>query len=359
VAHLNLDALRADELSPESTAPELRFVVRVHDLGLDSDGAVIDYFREHAKLICRLVQDVGVLLFRGLPATTPAEHQAMLEALGYDLYTTNYGGASPRTNLTRKTFVSTEVPPPFIIGQHTEMCYQSLRPRMISFFCAEPARRFGETPLFDCARLWAALSPKLQQKLEAHGLLYERYLYGKRSVINFRKTWQDTFGTEDRARVEAFLESEGMTYRWESNGNLATQLRLPALLVDPITGKKRLSITTFNAHAFVYMFRRFEHRYNPLVRKALERFVRWEYSKPSTFLKVLCGDGTPFSDAETDEIQAAVWDNATVFPWQRGDLLIIDNLAFGHARLNVKRPRRIVAALANEYDVRQAFPLSL
>jgi hypothetical protein len=32
----------------------------------------------------------------------------LLEALNYDLFLSNYGGASPRSNVTRKTFVSTE-----------------------------------------------------------------------------------------------------------------------------------------------------------------------------------------------------------------------------------------------------------
>lgn len=267
-------------------------------------------------------------------------------------------GASPRTNLTAKTFVSTEVPPPFIIGQHTESCYQTRRPEMISFFCAAPAKKYGETPLFDCEKLWAALPANLQERLETHGLLYERYLYGKPSLINFRKTWQDTFGTEARSDGEAFLAKEGMTHRWEPNGNLLTQLRLPAVLFDPLTGKKRLSITTFNGHASQYMFRRFGHRYNPVFRRVFEAFVRWEYNKPNTFLKVLCGDGQPFSEKENNALQQAIWDNALVFPWQRGDLLIIDNIAFGHGRLNVKRPRKIVAAMANQNDVRTSRSLA-
>ena len=45
-------------------------------------------------------------------------------------------------------------------------------------------------------------------------------------------------------------------------------------------------------------------------------------------------------------------ENAIVFPWQRGDTLILNNIRFGHARLTVVGQRRIVAAMGSAYDVR-------
>ena len=349
---LTLEPVHPTELSFESNASELPFVVRANPALGTARAQVIACFREHAEPFRQLVRRNGVVLLRGMPIETPQDFQDALEALGYDLYATNYGGASPRANITRKTFESTAAPAPFIIGLHTEFCYQSTRPGMIAFFCIQPARRYGETPLFDCSLVWESLSPALRDKLETHGLLYRRYFYNRKSAMNFRKTWSDTFQTTNRADVEAYLDSEGMRYQWESNGNLATELQLPAMLLDPVHRKKRLSITLFNGDSFSYMFRRFRDRYHPIQRRALELFVRWEYAKKNTFLQVLWGNGQAFSKAETEEIQRAAWDNAIAFHWQPRDLLLIDNISFGHSRLNVKNPRRIIAAMADEYDVR-------
>ena len=349
---LVLESLHPNELSFESKASGLPFVVRANTSPGTTRAHVMAYFREHAEPVRQLVRRNGVILLRGLPIETPQDLQDALEALGYNLYATNYGGASPRANITQKTFESTAAPAPFIIGFHTEFCYQSTRPGMIAFFCMQPARRYGETPLFDCSLVWESLSPALRDMLETRGLLYRRYFYNRRSALNFRKTWSEAFQTTNRDEVEAYLDSEGMRYQWESNGNLATELRLPAMVVDPVHRKKRLSITLFNADSFRYMFRHFRDRYHPIQRAALELFVRWEYAKKNTFLQVLWGNGQAFSREETEEIQRAAWENAIAFPWQPRDLLLIDNVCFGHSRLNVENPRRVIAAMADPYDVR-------
>src|SRR5262245_65788682 len=117
------------------------------------------YFREHAEPLRQLVRRNGVVLFRGMPIGTPGDFQGALEALGYDLYTTNYGGASPRANITRKTFETTTAPAPFIIGLHTEFCYQSTRPGMNAYFCIQPARGYGGTPPVDGSAAREPLTP--------------------------------------------------------------------------------------------------------------------------------------------------------------------------------------------------------
>jgi len=351
---LPLTSLRRQDLSFETAISGKPFVIDFANMKLrhaDMDG-LLATFRERADEIRHVVKSNGCLLFRGLPITSPAQYQAALEALGYNLYRDYYGGASPRSNITEKTFVSTEAPSPFIISLHTELCYQTTRPGMISFFCMVPAAKYGETPLFDLNALWQNLSPRLRHRLAAEGLLYKRYLFGKKSLINFHKTWRDTFHTEDKEVVEQFFNAEGMRFQWDVEENIATELSLPAVLQDPLTGLPCISITMFNADTFVHNFRQFRERYNPALRRALEWFVRHEYSKPHTFLKVLHGSGAEFTAEETAEIQRAAWANAIVFPWRAGDMLLIDNIRFGHARLNVRKPRRLIAAMADPYDVR-------
>lgn len=350
----SLESLKTSELSFNSTASYAPFVVRKeHIIKGNHVEDAYTFFDSYAGQVRNLVKQNGALLFRGLPLKQAGEFEHVLNLLGYDLYKNNFGGASPRSNVTEKTFVSTEAPPPFIIGLHTEFCYQSTRPGMIAFFCQKPGQKFGETPLFDCARVWNSLSSDLKEKLETHGLLYKRYFPGKKSLLNFRKTWQDTFQTQNRSEVEAYLLSEGMSFTWDQDGGLSTELHVPAVLVDQAQGKKRLSITMFNAESLKFNFRYFKNRYNPILRTALEWFVSHEYDRENTFLQVLLGDGTPFSKAESEEIQLAAWNNAIAFNWRVGDLLILDNISFAHSRLNVQKPRELIAAMADPYDIRE------
>lgn len=351
---LPIEALGSSELSFASNTSHIPFVVRKEAIisGYDANN-VFSFFTKHADLIRHLVKHNGVLLFRDLPLTQAQEYEHALVLLGYDLYESNTGGASPRSKVTDKTFVSTEAPPAFIIGLHTEFCYQTTRPGMISFFCLQPGKKYGETPIFDCAKVWDSLSEKLKEKLEANGLLYKRFFPGKKSILNFRKTWQETFQTQDRSTVEAFLMSEGMDFTWQADGGLATELRVPAVMIDQAQGKKRLSITMFNAESFKYNFRYFRRRYNTLLRIALEWFVTHEYGRQDTFLQVALGDGSPFLKSESEEIQRAAWNNAIAFKWRAGDLLILDNISYAHSRLNVQKPREIIAAMADPYDVRE------
>lgn len=349
-----LRSLSDHELSYESSASSIPLVVTPVMLGFEGGARdFVAYLSNNAREVKRKIAENGAILFRGFPVGNPWEYQYALKALGYDLYKSNQGGASPRRKVTDETFMSTEAPPHFIIGFHTEFCYQSIRPGMISFYCSETPSRHGETPLFDCSAVLENLSHGLRAKLVKHGVVYRRFFSGNKPLFKFRKTWQDAFGAQERGEVEAYLVREGMRYQWDADGNLATELNLPAVLTDPLNGNKYLSLTMFNGDSFIYNFRHFRERYNPLVRRSLEWFVRRECARKDCFLHVSFGDGRPFTRDESEEIQKAAWNSAIIFRWQPNDFVIIDNIRFAHSRLNVRKPRAIVAAMADAYDVRE------
>ena len=69
-------------------------------------------------------------------------------------------------------------------------------------------------------------------------------------------------------------------------------------------------------------------------------------------LYITWGDGTPFTRSESEAIQRAAWNNAVIFKWQIGDVIVLNNVLWAHARMNVDDKRKIVAALGDQYDVR-------
>ncbi len=352
--HFSLLPIDSRDITNETAASSTRVMLKPESLGMarqavppvESLYAQKDVLRDHLDVH-------GALVLRGFDIGDNGRFEKFLSGLGFNLMESNFGGASPRPRLANKVFVSTEAPKPFIIGFHTEFCYQQRRPGLIAFLCRKEAARDGETPIFDCARVYEELSVPLRQKLEALGVRYTRRIYGQKSLINFRQTWSTVFDTSDPAVVEEYLRAEGMSFNWEKDGTLVTELNLPAVLRDPHSGEKLLSITMFNGASFAYNFWHFQERYSPLFRFALENIVHWETREGRRFLYASWGDGTPFSRAESEEIQRAAWKHAIIFRWRRNDVLLLNNKRWGHARLNVRGDRQVVVAMADPYDIRQ------
>jgi hypothetical protein len=355
VKHHILRSLHEKELSFETPVSRYPMVLTPSTTGFAGDAtAFIEGLRGSAKALRATVAENGALLLRGFPVEGPERFEEALYALGHDLYRRNVGGVSPRGRITGATYNSTDAASPFVIGIHTEFPYQSVRPSTIAFYCDTAPAIHGETPIFDCAGVFAGLSTELQDKLRTLRLRYTRYFSGRKNTLfNFRKPWMDAFLTADRAVVERHLEAEGIAYAWDARGNLRTEHIVPATVIDPASGRECLNIAIFNGDTFAYNIRHFSERYNPAKRRLLEWFVRREGSKPDAFLRTTFGDGSEISRAESEEIQKTAWANAVAFRWLRGDMLILSNIRFAHARLNVTGPRRIVAAMADRYDVRE------
>jgi alpha-ketoglutarate-dependent taurine dioxygenase len=58
------------------------------------------------------------------------------------------------------------------------------------------------------------------------------------------------------------------------------------------------------------------------------------------------GDGTPIEPEVVEQIQAAYRAEMVVFPWEPGDVLLLDNLTVAHGRRPYTGERQVVVAMA-------------
>ena len=55
-------------------------------------------------------------------------------------------------------------------------------------------------------------------------------------------------------------------------------------------------------------------------------------------------DGREIPDADLEHLFDVIWKNLVIIPWQRGDLVAIDNCAVLHGRLAYTGPRTVVVS---------------
>ena len=68
------------------------------------------------------------------------------------------------------------------------------------------------------------------------------------------------------------------------------------------------------------------------------------------------GDGSKIPDNTLSAIRAAFAREATQFPWQSGDILLLDNMQMAHGRRAFTGPRKVLAALLEPFPLMTAPP---
>lgn len=300
--------------------------------------------------ISSVLSENGAIILRNVGIDSLAQAEELLIQLGVEFDNHYVGGASPRSRLSDYFFTSTEAPAPYVISYHTEMCYSFERPGKIFFYCVSPPPQYGETPVFDCQQIWRGLPTELKDKIESLGVMYQRYFVAKKSrLLNVYKTWMDAFNVTTQEQAEQVFKQQKLIFDWQPDGSLVTRSKVPGVIKHPTTGEKCLSLTLYNSESASYDLKKFAHRINPISRFFLSSFMRFLYARKNVFMRTLWGDGSEISATETRQIIDAAWKVSTLFQWQQNDLLMIDNIRYGHGRLNVVKPRVIAAALGDVY----------
>ncbi|MET8541859.1 TauD/TfdA family dioxygenase [Kitasatospora sp. NPDC004799] len=305
-------------------------VYEARDAGAAPPQPVEDWAAEHASALTQLLDTVGAVLVRGAVAT-PEQLSEVGRRLGGGLlsYTER---STPRSVVGGGVYTSTEYPASETITQHSESAYASVFPYRLYFACLQAAETGGETPIADVRAVVRHLPSDLVDRYRRLGVAYSRsYREG------MGLTWQETFQTEDRAEVEQYCAQRGIEIEWTDYG-LRTRQRGEALVTHPRTGEE----CWFNqAHLF--------HVSNlPAdTREALtELFPEEELPRAASY-----GDGTPIPDGEMDRVRAAYEACTYAFPWQRGDLMVVNNLLVSHGRRPYTGDRRTLVAMSGEVTV--------
>lgn len=272
----------------------------------------------------------GALLLRGLNLRTTGDFETVARTISPQLI--EYGErSSPRTRISRGIYTSTDHPPDQPIVLHNEQSYTLNWPMKIWFYCAQPAATGGRTPLADSRKILKRLRPEIVERFEQKQIMYVRN-YNPGVGLS----WREAFQTDDRAEVERYCAQEEIDVEWRDGDRLRTRQVRPAVRTHPDTGER----VWFN-HAMFFNLSSLE----PAARETMLAVVDESEVPFNTFY----GDGTPIEPAVMDEIRAA-YDSETVkFDWQRGDLLLVDNMLAAHGREPFTGDRKVLVAMAEPF----------
>jgi acyl transferase domain-containing protein/alpha-ketoglutarate-dependent taurine dioxygenase/acyl carrier protein len=270
----------------------------------------------------------GGILFRGFAVPSAAAFERFVNCVTPDLV--NYvEGSSPRIMVGDKVYTSTEYPPEFFVSMHNELSYAHKWPSKIFFYCHTAPQQGGETPIADSRKVWQRIDPEIRRKFEEKGVLYTRNLHGDRGV---GLSWQTVFETTDREAVEAYCREGGIEFHWKEDGGLTTRQVRRATLKHPKTGEPVWFNQVDQWHP---------SNLGAEIAAALLATTREEELPINAYF----GDGTPLDPAELDQVRQAFRETMVAFPWQQGDVLMLDNTLTAHGRMPFTPPRRVLVAM--------------
>jgi alpha-ketoglutarate-dependent taurine dioxygenase len=166
-------------------------------------------------------------------------------------------------------------------------------------------------------------------------------MYVRNFGDGFGLSWPTVFQTTDRQAVEEHCREKGIQTEWKEGDRLRTRAVRSALTRHPKTGEP----IWFNHATFFHV-----STLEPSVREALLA----EFADAELPANTYYGDGTPIEPEVMDHLRAAYRSETVSFRWQKGDLLMLDNMLVAHGRAPYSGPREILVGMAEPMSQEQA-----
>ncbi|KAB1162076.1 TauD/TfdA family dioxygenase [Micromonospora sp. AMSO12t] len=281
--------------------------------------------RRRAELRQRLTHR-GALLFRGFDVGGVDGFDSVVRALAGPPLTYSER-SSPRSTIKGKVYTSTDYPPSEEIFLHNENSYQATWPRLLFFYCLQPAESLGATPLADTRAIYSAIHPDVREEFRRR-----RWMVVRNFHESFGQSWRQVFNTDERAIVEEYCRGRGIELEWRGNG-LRTRAVRNAVHTHPDSGEA----VWFNHATFFHV---------TTLAAEVQSGLRAIFGDEDLPTNTYFGDGASIPDETLDHLRSCYRSASTRFDYELNDVLVVDNMLVAHGRESFTGPRRVAVAMA-------------
>jgi len=285
------------------------------------------WVKENKSIIEDCLLKYGGVLLRNFGIYSVSEFNSIAQVICPNLLDYVYR-STPRTRLGGKIYTATEYPADRTIPLHNENSYSKSWPKKIFFFSVIVAPEGGETPIANSRNVYKRIDSSVRQKFEQNGILYIRnYTPG------VDLSWQDVFQTDQKDVVNKYCQDNDIECNWNATGpELTTKQVCQASIKHPVSGE----VVWFNqAHLFHISSLEENDRLSLIKELGEENLPR------NTFY----GDGQPIELEALNHIRDAYNQEKIKFKWQKGDIMILDNILTAHSREPFKGERKVAVAM--------------
>jgi alpha-ketoglutarate-dependent taurine dioxygenase len=333
-AEFKADARRVVRLAQEDLVnidyldTEKRFPLLMEAQAANLD--LVAWAANNRELIENKLLEGGALLFRGFKVEGLSQFEQFARAISGELLDYRER-AAPRREVASRVYTSTEFPADQPIPLHHEMSYSHNWPTKIWFYCAQPAMQGGSTPIANDREVFNLIDQKIKKRFMEKRVMYVRNYGGGLDL-----SWQEAFQTHERSVVEEYCRQAHTQFEWRDGDRLRTRQIRQATANHPKTGE----MVWFN-HAHMF------HLSNlPL---EMRNMLLAEFKDDEIPRNAFYGDGSAIESSILDEIRDVYQRSAVIFPWRKGDILMLDNFLTSHGRDPFIGPRQILVAMAELY----------
>ncbi|MGB3292552.1 MAG: condensation domain-containing protein [Phormidesmis sp.] len=313
------------QLLSGSTLP---LMIKPTTAGLD----LVDWAKHHQGYLERELLKHGALLFRGFnqKLTTPKFEQ-FTASLARELLQNN--GEHIRATVSGRVYTPVFYPAEQKILWHNENSFNRQVPLKIWFGCVQPAQQGGETPIVDSRQVFEQMPDPIKSRFVDRQIMYVRN-YGQGAGL----PWQTVFQTEDKAQVEQHCRDNGMTFEWKSGDRLQASCVRPAVIQHPKTGE-------------MSWFNQAQHWHLSCLDTATRQSLLTLFAAEDLPRNCYYGNGSPIADEDMATICEVYQQLEVSFPWQQGDIVMLDNLLSAHARNSFSGERNLLVAMGDSWQI--------
>jgi len=286
------------------------------------------WIRKEQSQIEALLQKHGAILFRGFDINGSESFSEFVRSMkGEELLPYQYR-STPRRELDANVFSSTEYPADYCIPLHNENSYTNSWASKVFLYCANINCKGGETPIADSRKIYQKIPEEIREEFEAKQLMYVR------NFNDLDLPWQEVFQTDDAKEIDQYCQANNIQNSWLDDGTLQTRQVCQATHQHPIS----LENVWFN-QAHLFHFSVLPHE----VQVSMEELAQQNRLPRNVYF----GDGSEIDSGLINEISRVYDEEKVMFPWQKRDVMLLDNVLFAHGRSSFDGERRIYVAMTN------------